>query len=200
MIKSIAVFCGSSIGKNPVYKQAAVELGYLLAKNNITMVYGGGNIGMMGAIADAVLEKKGKVIGVIPTSLLEKEIAHPGVSEMHQVENLMQRKTKMIELSDAFVALPGGFGTLDEFFEIATLLQLGYLKIPTALLNVNGYFDDLVAMMNKSVKEQFIKPVHRENILVSDTVPEMLEQLNTFIPTDNDPKWIDNLKKENRYL
>lgn len=200
MIKSISVFCGSSIGKSPVYKQAAVALGHLLVENDITLIYGGGNIGMMGAIADAVLEKEGKVIGVIPTDLLEKEIAHPGINEMHQVDNIMQRKTKMIELSDAFVALPGGFGTLDEFFEIATLLQLGYLKIPTALLNINGYFDNLIALMDKGVKEQFIKPVHRENIIVSNTVPEMLEQLNTFIPTDNDPKWIDNLRKENKYL
>lgn len=199
MIKSISVFCGSSIGNNPVYKQAAEELGHLLAEHDITLVYGGGNIGMMGAIADAVIEKKGKVIGVIPTTLLEKEIAHPGVDKMYQTENLMQRKAKMIELSDAFITLPGGFGTFDEFFEIATLLQLGYIKIPTALLNINGYFDEIVAMMDKGVKEQFIKPVHRENIIVSYTVKDMLEKIMTFIPADNETKWIDNLKEENRY-
>lgn len=200
MIKNISIFCGSSIGRKDIYRNSAVELGLLLAEQNITMIYGGGNVGMMGIIADTMLENNGYVKGIIPKELTEKEIAHSGIQEMQIVESLMERKKVMIDISDAFIALPGGFGTLDEFFEVVTMLQLGYIKKPVGILNTDGYFDDLVNMMNKGVYEQFIKPVHRENIIVETNTYMLFNRINSFEPVENESNWIERLKKENRYL
>lgn len=200
MIKSISVFCGSSIGRKDTYRRAAVDLGMLMAEKEVTLVYGGGNIGMMGAIADTVLEQGGKVTGIMPQYLLEKEIAHTGVQNMHIVKSLMERKEMMIDISDAFIVLPGGFGTLDELFEVVTMLQLGKISKPVGIVNTDGYFDELIRMMDKGVHEQFVKPVHRENILVDESVKSLLKKILEFNPAANEPKWIDNLKKENRYL
>ncbi len=200
MIKKISVFCGSSIGKKPAYRRGAEEMGRLFAANGLELVYGGGNIGMMGAIADAVLEKGGTVTGVIPEGLIDKEIAHGQVTEMHVVEDLMERKKMMIRISDAFIVLPGGFGTLDEMFEVVTMLQLGYIRKPAGILNTEHYYDDLIKMMNKGVQEQFVKPLHRENIIVEDEPEALLNRILEFQPVENEPKWIDQLRKENRYL
>ncbi|MCF8332312.1 MAG: TIGR00730 family Rossman fold protein [Bacteroidales bacterium] len=200
MIKNISVFCGSSIGRKDIYRNSAVELGLLLAQQNITMIYGGGNIGMMGIIADTMLENNGYVKGVIPKGLTDKEIAHSGIQEMHVVEDLMERKKMMIAISDAFIILPGGLGTLDEFFEVVTMLQLGYIKKPVGILNIDDYFEDLVRMMNKGVKEQFIKPVHRHNIIVEATACKLFDRITSFEPVENEANWIEHLKKENRYL
>lgn len=200
MIRSISVFCGSSIGRQDTYRRAAVDLGMLMAAKGITLVYGGGNIGMMGAIADTVLEQGGRVTGIMPQYLLEKEIAHTGVQDMHIVKSLMERKEMMIDISDAFIVLPGGFGTLDELFEVVTMLQLSIINSPVGIVNTDGYFDELIRMMDKGVHEQFVKPVHRENILVDESVKNLFTKILEFNPAANEAKWIDNLKKENRYL
>lgn len=200
MIRSISVFCGSSIGRQDTYRRAAVDLGMLMAAKGITLVYGGGNIGMMGAIADTVLEQGGRVTGIMPQYLLEKEIAHTGVQDMHIVKSLMERKEMMIDISDAFIVLPGGFGTLDELFEVVTMLQLSIINSPVGIVNTDGYFDELIRMMDKGVHEQFVKPVHRESILVDESVKNLFTKILEFNPAANEAKWIDNLKKENRYL
>ncbi len=200
MIKKISVFCGSSIGKKPAYRQAAEEMGRLFAKKGLELVFGGGNIGMMGAIADIVIELGGTVTGVIPESLIDKEIAHGQVTEMHVVDDLMERKKMMISISDAFIVLPGGFGTLDEMFEVVTMLQLGYIRKPAGVLNTDHYYDDLISMMNKGVQEQFVKPLHRENIIVEEQPEALLDRIMGFQPVENEPKWIDHLRRENRYL
>ena len=160
-LRQLCVFCGSKVGSDERYRMAAVELGQLLARKGIGLVYGGGSIGLMGVIADAVLAEGGEVIGVIPESLATEELLHPGVTEMHVVSSMHARKALMAELSDAFVALPGGFGTFEEFFEVVTWSQLGLHRKLTGLLNVGGYYDPLVRLVDHAVQEGFIKLKHR---------------------------------------
>lgn len=170
-IKSLCVFCGANPGNSPIYAEAATALGRLMAKNKIRLVYGGGNVGLMGTIADAVLAGGGQVIGVIPESLVAKEVAHRGVTELKVVKTMHERKQLMCNESDAFVAMAGGFGTLDEICEILTWNQLGIIAKPTALLNVNGYFDPFVKFLGSCVKEGFIKEPHRQ-MLLNERTPE----------------------------
>jgi uncharacterized protein (TIGR00730 family) len=153
----LAVFCGSGLGNNPVYRDAARETGRLMALKNIGLVYGGASIGIMGAIADTVLEAGTEVLGVIPERLMRKEVAHPGLTRLYTTQSMHQRKSLIMQLSDGFAALPGGFGTYDELFEIITWSQLGYHNKPIYILNIAGYFDPLVAMIAKGVEEGFIK-------------------------------------------
>ncbi|MFO8087721.1 MAG: TIGR00730 family Rossman fold protein [Bacteroidales bacterium] len=200
MIKQIGVFCGSSVGRHPAYKAAAEEMGSLFASRHISMIYGGGNIGLMGAMADTMLQHHGLVKGVIPESLLGKELAHGGAQEMLIVNDLKERKDIMINSADAFIVLPGGFGTYDELFEVITLLQLEVIEKPIGILNVQAYFDPLIQLMNKGVEEQFIKASHRDNVIVETDATALLDCLMAFHPRKNDPAWIDSLKKENRYL
>jgi uncharacterized protein (TIGR00730 family) len=189
-MNSLCVFCGSSPGANGAYADAARAFGTLLAEQHISLVFGGGKVGLMGHLADAVLSNGGKAIGVIPEALVRKEVAHDGLTTMHVVKTMHERKALMYDLSDAFVALPGGTGTLDELFEVITWNQLGYLTKPVGLLNVHGYFDALTAFLHHSVAERFVKP-ELLGLLHADEDPEkLLTRLNTP-PTPLSDKWMD---------
>jgi hypothetical protein len=188
-MKRITVFCGSSFGNDPVYQSTATLLGQTLAKQNIELVYGGANVGLMGAIADGVLSCGGRVIGVLPHFLQSKELAHSKISELILVDNLHERKSRMSELSDGVIALPGGFGTIEEFFEMLTWAQLGLHKKPTAILNVNGFFDSLIAFVAKMVDNGFLKMEHQQMIIISDNIDELLEKMENYTPPKIE-KWI----------
>lgn len=172
-LKSICVFCGSKSGNDQLYQQAAIELGRSMAQRNITLVYGGGSVGLMGIIADAVLESGGEVIGVIPRQLATKELLHPGVKEMLVVEDMHTRKAKMSECSDAFIAMPGGFGTLEELFEVVSWVQLGIYSKPMGVLNVAGFYDPLLTMVEHCIETEFIKPKYRD-LIIADESPAIL--------------------------
>jgi uncharacterized protein (TIGR00730 family) len=185
----VCVFCGSSVGAKVVYAETAKQLGRLLASKGIGLVYGGGNVGLMGVIADAVLEAGGEVIGVIPRALADREIAHSGLTTLHIVDSMHTRKAMMAELSDAFIAMPGGVGTFEEFFEAVTWTQLGLHRKPCGLLNVDGFYTPLERFIDQAVMERFIKPVHRTTIVVDDNPDRLLEKLST-IDLPDVPKWI----------
>lgn len=199
IIKSIAVFCGSSIGRIESYSKAANKLGFLMAKSGIELIYGGGKVGLMGVIADIMMANDGKVIGVIPDFLLQKEVGHDNISEMKVVSSMSERKNLIGDLSDAFIAMPGGFGTLDEVMEVLTYFQLGISEKPVGFLNVNGYFDPLVAMFDKILEEKFMKYEHRHNVLISDNPEELLNAIQSFKPLAVDEKWIADLKEKKTY-
>lgn len=169
MKKRIAVFCGSAEGKNPIYHEHAKEIGAILAKNGIELVYGGGGIGMMGLVATSVLSHSGKVIGVIPTNLHERELAHKEITELHVVSNMHERKMKMYELSDAFLILPGGIGTLDEFFEVYTWSQLGIHHKECFILNSNGIYSHLLHHLKKITDEGFLDKLDLDRVVAIDT-------------------------------
>ena len=189
-MNSICVFCGSKFGVKPSYKSAAVEVGRLLAARKINLVYGGGNVGLMGVVADSTMESGGHVIGVIPRSMADKEVAHRGISQLHIVDSMHQRKAMMSELADGFIALPGGYGTLEELCEIVTWFQLGLHHKPCGILNVDGYFDGLLSQFDVGVSEGFIRPQHRELILSGDDPTRLIDQLLTVHPPIMD-KWIN---------
>jgi len=189
-MKRICVFCGSNAGARSEYAEAARALATVLAERKLGIVYGGGNVGLMGVLADAALARGGEVIGVIPQKLVDKEVAHRGVTELRIVETMHERKALMNDLSDAFLALPGGFGTLDEFFEVLTWSQLGFHGKPCALLNVAGYYDGMLAMLDHAVTERFLRPAHRE-LVIADTDPlRLLQRLSAFVPAPKG-KWSD---------
>lgn len=167
-MESICVFCGSSNGSDPAYAKAARHLGQAIAGNGLTLVYGGGHVGLMGVVADAALEAGGEVIGVMPKSLVDREIAHTGLTKLHVVSSMHERKALMADLSDGFIALPGGNGTLEEFFEVLTWAQLGEHDKPCGLLNAAGYYDPLLAVFDQMVLMKFLEPVHRDLILPRD--------------------------------
>lgn len=189
-MKRICVFCGSSSGTDPVFTETAKTVGEFLVANDIELVYGGGRVGLMGTIADAVLSKGGKVIGVIPESLAIKEVAHGGLTEIHVVNSMHERKAMMAELSDGFMAMPGGFGTFEEFCEIVTWAQLGIHQKPCALLNVNGFYDYLIELFNHSAAQQFIRDEHRGIVLVESEINRLFELMKNYKPPAID-KWID---------
>jgi uncharacterized protein (TIGR00730 family) len=176
-LKRVCVFCGSNPGLRADYRITAQSLAVALARHNFGLIYGGGNVGLMGHIADAMLQAGGEVIGVIPRALRDKEVAHQGVTELRVVDTMHQRKAMMNELSDAFIALPGGFGTLDEFFEILTWSQLGIHAKPCGLLNVAGYYDSLLAMLDHAVAEGFLWPAHRRMVIAENDAEVLLQQL-----------------------
>ncbi|KAF0248930.1 MAG: hypothetical protein FD167_1670 [bacterium] len=179
-MKRICVFCGSSLGAKTEYVKVAQQLGYLMAKKNIGLVYGGSSVGIMGEIANSVLKEGGKVIGVIPSFMVEKELAHPQLSELRVVDSMHERKALMSELSDGFIALPGGFGTFEEFFEILTWGQLSIHTKPCGLLNVCHYYDKLIEFIDYSVQEQFVK-VDCRSLVLTDSEPEkLLEKLENY--------------------
>jgi uncharacterized protein (TIGR00730 family) len=189
-MKRICVFCGSNNGANPSYLTAAVEVGEFLAKRGIELVFGGGRVGLMGKIADTVLANGGNVIGIIPETLAEREVAHLGLTELHVVDSMHERKALMAELSDGFIAMPGGFGTFEEFCEIITWSQLGFHPKPCGLLNVDGFYDNLIAMFDKATNEKFIRQVHRELVLASDNIEPLFKLMQQFEPPKIE-KWID---------
>ncbi len=190
-VRAVCVFCGSSSGIRGKYAEAARRLGEALAGRGLGVVTGAGHVGLMGVLADATLVAGGRVVGVIPQALVERELAHRGLSELHVVETMHQRKALMADLSDAFVALPGGYGTLDELFEILTWAQLGIHRKPVGLLNVAGYFDPLLAWIDRAVREGFLRSEHRQVLLVSRDVGELLETLLHTPPAPGTPKWVD---------
>lgn len=189
MQKRICVFCGSSPGLLPDYLAAARELGAALVRHNLSLVYGGAHVGLMGEIANSVMQRGGEVIGVMPQSLIDREIAHRSLSELHVVQSMHERKALMAELADGFVALPGGFGTLEELFEIVTWGQLGLHRKPFGLLNVNQFFDQLIGFLDFAVGQQFIRPQHRQMILVDADPDRLLEHFAAYTPP-NVSKWI----------
>ena len=179
-MKSIAVFCGSSEGASAIYKESAVELGHVLAQRRITLIYGGANVGLMGTVADAALDQGGRVIGVLPFFLQNREIAHKGLTELIIVDSMHERKAKMAELADGFIALPGGPGTMEEFFEIFTWGQLGLHSKPCGLLNINQYFDPIVSMFDVMQREQFMQPKYRSMVITDNTPEGMLKQFSVY--------------------
>jgi len=194
-MENICVFCGSSTGLNEIYISQTRKFGHLLSKNNMTLVYGGGKVGLMGILADAVIETGGNSIGVIPQSIVDLEIAHDQLTELFIVESMSERKIKMTELSDAFIALPGGLGTLDELAEVLTYNQLRIIDKPVGILNINGYFDALIKFFDHSVKEKFVREEHRNNIFISDDATALLEMIKEYKPVTID-KWIKDIKNE----
>ncbi len=190
MIRRICVFCGSSEGNRPVYREAARAVGRLLARRKIGLVYGGGRVGLMGGLADAVLGAGGEAIGVIPQALMDKEVGHRGLTELRVVASMHERKALMMDLADGFMALPGGFGTLEEFFEVLTWSQLGLHRKPCGLLNVDGYYGELLALVEQGVSDGFIHPVHR-NLLLADADPERLFDLLSSSKVPHLDKWLD---------
>ena len=179
-MKRIVVFCGSSLGFNPIYKKAAVALGHYFVNNNIGLVYGGAKIGMMGIISDTILDQNGEVIGVIPKLLEKEEVVHAGVEEMIVCKKMSERKVIMSKLVDGYITLPGGFGTLDELFEALTLNQLHIEQKPIGLLNVNGFFDATLSQLDKMVEEGYLKQTNRNLLLVAKNVDELMYKMDNY--------------------
>jgi len=195
-IKSICVFCGSSAGSREEYSKKARDLGLLFVEKEISLVYGGSNVGLMRVIADTMMEAGGKVIGVMPHNLIEREVAHKGISEFRVVENMSERKAVMEELSDAFIAMAGGIGTLDELFEVMSWNQLELITKPMALFNVLGYWDQLLSFLDHSVDQRFVKPEHRINLISESDENILLDKILKYNPVKVDGgKWIKELKK-----
>jgi uncharacterized protein (TIGR00730 family) len=195
VIKRVLVFCGSSPGARPEYAESADALGRLLAGRGLGLVYGGASVGLMGAVADGALAAGGEVIGVIPRGLVEREIGHPGLTELREVSTMHERKALMAELSDAVIALPGGTGTLDELFELFTWSQLGLHRMPIGLLDVAGYWQPLLAMLDHMVAERLLRAEHRATLLVSTDAAALLDQLENYRHEATD-KWMDRADAE----
>ena len=190
-MKSIGVFCGANHGQRDKYREAATTLGSLIAEQKIVLVFGGGKVGLMGTIADAVLAGGGKAIGVIPQSLVDREVAHTNLSELHVVQTMHERKALMAARSDAFIAMPGGFGTLDEVNEIITWNQLGIIKKPVAFYNVNGYFDKFLEFVSHGVQEGFIKPEYVDRLVVEADAEVLLQKISKYAETASED-WVDS--------
>lgn len=188
-MKKITVFCGSSFGTDKQFEIDARKLGNAIAKENIALVYGGANVGLMGAVADGALENGGEVIGVLPKFLQAKEIAHQHLTELILVDTMHERKTLMNELCDGVIALPGGFGTLEELFETLTWGQLGLHKKPMGILNTNGYYDHLILLLQSMVEKGLLKAVNKDMLLVSETIDDLLSQMKNYTPAKVG-KWI----------
>jgi uncharacterized protein (TIGR00730 family) len=192
-MKRITIFCGSSFGTKEIFKDQAILLGKTLADQGIEIVYGGAKVGLMGAVADGALQEGGKVIGVLPNFLKSKEIAHLRLTELILVDSMHERKTKMNELCDGVIALPGGFGTLEELFEMLTWAQLGLHAKPIAVLNINGFYDPLLHMLQVMVENGFLKEINQKMLIVSDSIEDLLSQMNNYTaPTVT--KWITSDK------
>ena len=181
-LKRICVFCGSSVGSRPQHAVAARELGRTLAERGLGIVFGGGKVGLMGVLADTALAAGGEAIGVIPEALVAREIGHNGLTKLHVVHSMHQRKTLMADLADAFIALPGGYGTFEEFFEAVTWTQLGIHTKPCGLLNVDGYYDALLALLDRAVRDGFIQKKNRRLVIDAPDVPTLLQKLGAFRP------------------
>lgn len=190
-MRRLCVFCGSRVGGRAVYGEAARRLGRAMAARGIGLVFGAGHIGLMGVLADAVLAAGGEAIGVIPQVMVDKELAHSGLTQLHVVGTMHQRKALMADLADGFAALPGGFGTGDELFEILTWSQLGLHTKPIGLLNVDRFFDPLLAWLDHAVAEAFVRPEHRRLLLEADDPERLLDQLVSYHPAERPTKWID---------
>ena len=189
-MRAICVFCGASAGNRPAYAEAARSLAATLAERDLTLIYGGGSIGVMGVLADAMLAGGGRVIGVLPEHLSRREVAHAGVTEMHIVGSMHERKALMARRADAFIALPGGLGTLEELFEVLTWSQLGLHSKPCALLNVDDYYDPLIAFLDGAVARGFVQPRHREMLLIDSHPARLLDRIGAYVAPAVE-KWLD---------
>ncbi|MEH6498160.1 MAG: TIGR00730 family Rossman fold protein [Pseudoalteromonas distincta] len=187
----LCVFCGSSAGNQPYYLEAAQQLGTTLAEAGITLVYGGAQVGLMGAVADAALAAGGQVIGVIPQHLVERELAHTGLTELRQVSSMHERKAMMADLSDGFIALPGGVGTFEELFEVWTWAQLGHHQKPCALFNAGGYYDKLIDFLDHAMNEGFMKQAYREMLIVAPDVESLMAKVKAYEPPKV-AKWMED--------
>lgn len=193
-LKSVCVYCGSHSGSRPIYAERATQLGRHLAENGIAVVYGGGNVGLMGTLADATLAAGGEVIGVIPEQLVDWEVAHRDLTRLEVVPNMHVRKARMFELSDGFIALPGGFGTLDEMFEMLTWRQLGIGNKPCAFLDVDGFYEPLIGMMDRMVSEHFVNAEQRRDLWHGDEIDTMLAWMRAYHPANAD-KWLEEKRR-----
>lgn len=191
-MRRLCVFCGSKVGNRPVYADQARELARLLVARGVGLVFGAGHIGLMGVLADEVLRAGGEATGVIPQALVDKELAHRGLTQLHVCESMHQRKALMADLSDAFAALPGGFGTADELFEILTWSQLGLHSKPVGLLNTAGFFDPLLAWLDQAVRDGFMKEKHRRLLVVAEEPDKLLDLLRDYRPHEPEAKWIES--------
>lgn len=194
-MRSICVYCGSNAGARPVYAERAAALGTRLANEGLALVYGGGNVGLMGIVADAVLDAGGEVIGVIPEQLVGWEVAHRGVTRLEVVANMHERKKRMFDLADGFVALPGGFGTLDEMFEMLTWRQIGIADKPCAFLDVDGFYEPLVQMLDRMVAERFLHAEQRRDLWHGEDIDTMMAWLRDYVPVHAD-KWLDEKRRK----
>ncbi len=193
-MQSVCVYCGSHSGSRPVYAEHARDLGQRLAENGLGVIYGGGNVGLMGIMADAALAAGGEVIGVIPEQLVDWEVAHPRLSRLEVVPSMHARKARMFELSDGFIALPGGFGTLDEMFEMLTWRQLGIGDKPCAFLDVDGFYEPLIGMMDRMVAEHFVNAEQRRDLWHGEEIDTMLEWMHSYRPANAD-KWLEEKRR-----
>jgi uncharacterized protein (TIGR00730 family) len=193
-LQSLCVFCGSSSGSRPIYAEAATQLGRALAKQNVALVFGGGCVGLMGILADSVLAAGGQAVGVIPKALVEKEIAHQGLTKLHVVGSMHERKALMADLADAFVLLPGGYGSWEEFLEVATWLQLGIHRKPCAILNVAGYYDALLSLSSHALAEGFLRAAHKDMLIVESDPGRLLARLDTA-EVASQPKWVSRQER-----
>ncbi|MBN3035282.1 MAG: TIGR00730 family Rossman fold protein [Bacteroidales bacterium] len=198
-MNSICVFCGSSLGIDKIYREETARLGVMLASCGVTVIYGGGKVGLMGILAESILHSGGTCIGIMPRAISDLEIAHDGLTRLVIVESMAERKACMAEMADAFIALPGGLGTLDELAEILTLNQLRISDKPIGLLNINGYFDHLTNYFDHAVREGFIREEHHRNLIVSADPAVLLEKLQTYRPVGID-SWIADIKKASAYF
>ena len=194
MMKTLCVYCGSNAGALPIYAERAMALGDRIARDGLTLVYGGGNVGLMGIVADAVLQAGGEVVGVIPEQLVNWEVAHAGVTRLEVVGSMHERKMRMFDLSDAFVALPGGFGTLDEMFEMLTWRQLGIGNKPCAFLDVDGFYQPLVSMIDRMVEQRFLHADQRADLWHGEDIDAMLAWMRGYEPASA-TKWIDEKRR-----
>lgn len=194
-MRSVCVYCGSNAGNKPIYTDRAIALGNRLAKEGLALVYGGGNVGLMGIVADAVLEAGGEVVGVIPQQLVEWEVAHKGLTRLEVVANMHERKARMFDLADGFVALPGGFGTLDEMFEMLTWRQLGIGDKPCAFLDVDGFYTPLMSMLDRMVEERFLHPDQRRDLWHGDDIGSLIAWMHSYRPADA-AKWMDEKRRK----
>ena len=194
-MKKICIFCGSSMGFDPVYKEKAAELGRVLADNGCELLYGGGSVGLMKVVADVMMERHCKVTGTITQHLLDMRVGHPDIDELIVVESMAERKKILEDMADGFIALPGGIGTMDEFFEVYVLSQLRVFDKPVALYNVNGYYDGIIDFIQHMAKEGFMRKEHADNLIVSNDAKDLLERMKHFEPADV-TKWVVEIKEQ----
>lgn len=196
-MNAICVFCGSSMGTRPEYRDGALELANLFLERKIRLIYGGANVGLMKILADKVMEGGGEVIGIMPQLLIDKEVAHTEITKMITVCSMSERKGLMVKMSDAFIAMPGGFGTLDELAEVITYNQLRLTDKPIGILNLAGYFDPLLTFFDHITTEGFLRPEHRQNLVIDDSVQSLMKKMLDYQPVPID-KWIRDIKIESR--
>ena len=194
-MKKICIFCGSSMGFDPIYRQKAAELGQAMADRQCELLYGGGSVGLMKIIADVMLERHCKVIGTITEQLMDMEVGYKDIDELIVVDSMAERKKILEDMADGFIAMPGGFGTMDELFEVMVLSQLRVFDKPVALYNVNGYYDHIIGFIEHATKEGFIHSEHAGNIIVSDDPKVLLDRIENFKPVQI-KKWVDEIKKQ----